>query len=122
MQYESRRARLEQHRGKQGFVILNAEVREEGLPRNEEKDAGNPRAHAAIRSVRVSAHDFSWRVVKRDGSILPMREWNMRYSERNPGLLSLSGFGIPIAQILSRMDHRWVGTTAKMALLREVPR
>jgi hypothetical protein len=58
MEHEFRRARLVEDRGEQGFVVLNAEVREEGPPRGEEKEAGSPGAQAAAHSVRVSAHVF----------------------------------------------------------------
>ena len=64
MEHEGRRARLVQDRGEQGFVILNAEVREEGPPREEEKDAGSPGAQAAMHSVRVRTHSVSWRIVR----------------------------------------------------------
>ena len=52
MEHEGRRARLEQNRGEQGFVILNPEVREEGLTREDVKNTGNCGAQAAIHSVR----------------------------------------------------------------------
>jgi hypothetical protein len=43
---------------------LNAEVRQEGLPRKEEEDAGSPGAQAAMHSVRVRIHSVGWRIVR----------------------------------------------------------
>jgi hypothetical protein len=64
VEHEGHRARLVQGRGEQGFVILNAEVRQEGLPRKEEEDAGSPGAQAAMHSVRVRIHSVGWRIVR----------------------------------------------------------
>ena len=64
MEHEFRRARLVQDRSEQGFVILNAEVREEGPPREEEEEAGSPGAQAARHAVRVSTHGLFWLIVR----------------------------------------------------------
>jgi hypothetical protein len=59
---------------------------------------------------------------KRDGSIQPMREWNMRFYQRNRELWGLSGFGMIIAPVSSRMAAGGLGTTGEMALSRETSR
>jgi hypothetical protein len=58
VQHEVRGARRIQDRGEQGFVVLNTQVRDEGPPREEEKQAGSPGAQPARHSVRVSTHGF----------------------------------------------------------------
>jgi hypothetical protein len=63
VEQKGRRTRLVQDGGEQGLVILNAEVREERQPREEEKDAGSPGAQAAMDSVRVRTHNVSGLIV-----------------------------------------------------------
>jgi hypothetical protein len=58
---------------------------------------------------------------KRDGSILPIREWSIRYCQGNRELFSISGFGTPIARLLSGITVAGLCTTGELALLRDLP-